>query len=229
MSSEQKASGDKLYFYVIDGEFRTQVPKDHPEVQEREWENKDGKSGIKYERAVKALFGSVESIEIRDGDYGKQLYISLDKNEEGKTPVMQFSVDSRFGDDMLHKLPNLKGGTEYRFMPYSFTPKGEENAKKGVSVSSRDEEDNFTQKVGDFFTKVDVKDNKNVYTHLHGFPEPTEEDRSDWPFYFKKASKFMVKFAEENVIPNFAASPRKTSIAEDYPKADDINPDDIPF
>lgn len=228
MSREEKATGDKVYFYVIDGEFRTLVPEDHPEAQARHWETKDGKSGTKHERAVKALFGAVEGIEIRDGDYGKQINIALDKNEEGKTPVMQFSVDSRYGDDILHKIPNIKSGVEYRFMPYSFKPKDSDNEKRGVSVASRDEEDNFTVKVNDFFTKVEVVDGKNVYTQLHGFPAPTEDDKSDWPFYFKKASKFMVKYIEEQVIPQFVPAPRTTSIATDSPK-DDINPDDIPF
>lgn len=231
MSSEQKASGDKTYFYVIDGSFRTIVPEGHPEGFPRKWETKDGKSGVKIEREVQALFGTIESIEFRDGDYGKQLYIFLDKNEEGKTPVMQFSVDSRYGDDLLHKLPHLQKDVEYRFMPFAFTPQGEEKEKRGVSIATRDSEGNFTEKVWDYFTSVSKSDGRNVYTQLHGFPAPTEEDKSDWPFYFKKASKFMIKYAEEHVLPRFPVAARPAAAAPssvDYPH-DNINPDDIPF
>lgn len=218
MSTEQTRDNKNRYYTVIDGSFRVQVPQSHPEAVERQWETKDGKSGIKYEKHVQAVFGVVEGITITDGDFGKSLNIYLDPNEDGETPVISLSVDSRYGEDVLKKLPNLSQEKEYRFMPYAFVPEGKEKEVRGVSIASKDEDEKFTVKVENFFW--DGAKNTN------GYPEPTEEDKEDWAFFYKKANKFLVKYAQENVLPKFEKEQNKSDF--DYPE-DPIDPKSIPF
>lgn len=219
MSTEQKIENHNRYYTIIDGTFRVQVPQNHEDAVRRDWTSKDGKnSGTKYEKHVKALFGKVESISITDGEYGKNLNIALDENEEGETPVISLKCEDRYGEDTLKKLPNLQKEVEYRFMPFSFVPQGEEKEKRGLSIASKDEEGIFTVKVFNFF--YDPVTERNI----NGYPVPTDEDAEDWPFYFKKANKFMVKYAEENVLPKFA--PEKKEI--EYP-TEEIKPEDVPF
>lgn len=217
MSTEQTRNNSYRYYYVIDGSFRTLVPKDHPEAVVRVWE-KDGKTGEKPEKHVQALFGQVVGLDIKSGDYGKVLNIYLDQNEDGETPVMSFGVETRYGDDMLKKVPHLKENTEYRFLPFSFTPEGKDKKKSGISVNTKDAEGNYTERVLSFF--FDGKQN------INGYPEATEEDKEDWAFYYKKANKFMVKYAEEHVLPKWSKSFAEQEA--EYP-TEDINPADIPF
>ena len=217
MSKEEAISNKTKYYTVIDGTFRVQVPSNHPEAVQRDWTSKDGKqSGTKYERHVKALFGKVTGINIHDGEYGKNLNIYLDENDDGETPCITLSVSSRYGEDLLKRLPALTD-QEYRFMPYDFVDeKNADRRIKGISVTSKDGEEKFTVKVGNFFFDGE----KNI----NGYPDPTDEDKSDWAFYFKKANKFLVKYAEENVVPKYA----KAEGSVEYP-AEEIKPEDIPF
>jgi len=197
MSREEAVSNKTKYYTIHDGTFRVQVNPTHPEAVERKWETKDGKSGVKWERHVKALFGAIVNITITEGDYGKNLNVYLDENEDGETPVISVKTNDRYGEDLLKKLPNLLG-IEYRFMPFDFQDeKNAERRIKGISITSRDGEDKFTVKVTNFFYDGE----KNV----NGYPDPTDEDKEDWEFYFKKANKFLVKYAEENIIPKFSA------------------------
>lgn len=216
MSTEQPAGGKGRYFTVIDGTFRVQVPKDHPEAVEREWSTKDGKSGVKYERHVKALFGRIEGISITEGEFGKNLNIALDETEDGETPIISVGLSSRHGESLLKLLPNLEPGQEYRFMPYQF----EDTGKRGVSVAGKDSDGNFTEKVLNFYTKQEG----DKWVPANGYPEPTEEDKSDWPFYYKRASKFMEKYATENVLPKF----KQEEKGFEYPAGDEVNPEDLP-
>lgn len=219
MSREEAVSNKNEYYTVIDGTFRVQVPASHPEAVQRDWETKDGKSGTKFERHVKALFGTIQDVQIAQGDYGKNLNIYLDENENGKVPVMSFSTNSRYGEDVLKKLPALKD-EEYRFMPFDFEDRdNSEKRMRGVSIYSKDDEGNFTVKVANYF--YDGTKNAN------GYPDPTEEDKDDWDFYFKKANKFLVKYAEDNVLSRYNEK-RPSPKPIEYP-AETINPEDIPF
>ncbi len=220
MSREETVSNKTKYFTIHDGTFRVQVPPNHPDAVERKWETKDGKSGIKYERHVRALFGRVMNISITEGDYGKNLNVYLDENEDGETPVISVKASDRYGEDMLKKLPNLKD-EEYRFLPYDMQDdKNPERRVKGVSITGKDEADKFTVKLSNFFYDSEKKEN------LNGFPVPTDEDKEDWEFYFKKANKFLVKYAEENILPKFKSLAVKPSF--DYPEHLS-NPEDIGF
>lgn len=223
MSREESIDNKNKYYTIHDGTFRVQVPVNHPEAIARDWETKDGKSGTKYERHVKALFGKVTGVAIREGDYGKNLNIYLDENEDGEVPCITLGVSSRYGEDLLKKLPALPALTdqEYRFMPYDFVDeKNADRRVRGVSITSKDGEEKFTVKVGNFFFDGE----KNV----NGYPDPTDEDKSDWEFYFKKANKFLVKYAEEKVVPKYAKAESMSGYELPYP-AETINPEDIPF
>lgn len=222
MSREEVISNKTKYYTVHDGTFRVQVSSAHPDAIERKWETKDGKSGTKYERHIKALFGTIVGVNISEGEYGKNLNVYLDENEDGETPVMSFKVSDRYGEDLLKKLPNLKS-EEYRFMPFDFQDK--ENAErrvKGISITAKDSEDKFTVKIGNFFFDSEKKINVN------GYPDPTDDDKSDWEFYFKKANKFLVKYAEENIIPKFSNVANVAAKSTEYP-TDEIDPSQIPF
>lgn len=180
MSTEQKVQKNSVYWSVNGGTLATKTTANDPEAELYEYELPDGTKGSKYIKRRAALFGKVEGVWFQDGTYGKSVNIALDLNEDGLTPVMSFGVETRYGEDILKKLPNLKTETAYKFAPYDFTTKDTEKRKTGVTIATRNDEGEFTEKVGNFFW--DAKANDGEGGPINGYPEPTEEDRSDWAF-----------------------------------------------
>lgn len=218
MSKEEINKPTGTYYSVIDGTFRTGVDASHPDAITREWSTPDGKSGVKTERIVHALFGRIEGLELRDGDYGKNLNITLDPDEDGVPVIISLSVSSRYGEDVLKKLPNVELDEEVRFRPFSFKGKDDKDVR-GIEITHKDEEGKFTRKVVNFFW--DYTGEKTI----NGYPEPDEEDKKDWPFFYKKANKFLIKYLEEKVLPRFSGETKKDTV--EYPE--DLKAEDIPF
>lgn len=226
MSKEQKADGNKRYFSIIGGTLRTQVAPTHAEAVERKWETKDGKSGTKYEREVRALFGTIVGIELYDGDFGKNLNVILDADEDGIQPVISVGAATRYGEDLLKKLPSVSLDKEVRIRPFAFTPDGEDNEVQGVEITHQDGEGKFTVKVPNFYWDAEKKEPKNGYPAVYFDKEGADSD--DWKMYFTKARKFMVKNLEETVMPKVSQSkPSEKTDTVEYPE-DDLGDED-PF
>lgn len=217
MSKEQKADGNKRYFSIIGGTLRTQVAPTHEEAVARDWESSDGKKGTKYEREVKALFGTITEIELHDGDFGKNLNITLDADEDGISPVISVGTATQYGEDLLKKLPSVSLEKEVRIRPFDFLSKEDQKNVRGVEVMQQDEEGKFTVKVSNFYYDADKKENKNGYPAVDFDKEGADSD--DWKMYFTKARKFMVKNLEETVIPKVSQSkPSEKTDAIEYPE-----------
>jgi len=58
--------------------------------------------------------------------------------------------------------------------------------------------------------------------------EATDEDKSDWPFYYKKVNKFLIKYAQVNILTKFERpEAARGNTFEDFEKPDVS--DAIPF
>lgn len=224
MSGKEQSQPLGTYYTIVEGKFRRKVNEDHEGAVRREWSTPDGKSGVKHELVYNALFGIIESVRFVDGDYGKQIMITLDKDEDGDTPIIALSVNSKYGVDFLKKLPAIKLDKEVRLMPFNFKNDKDEEVT-GLRVDHKDDEGKFKVKVENYFfdgTKT-----------VNGFPDVSENEKKswgkeDWKNYFSYViPKFLVAYATDKVIPNF--SPVKaTTTMPDYPE-EVINPEDIPF
>jgi len=226
--SEEIIDHKNTYFNIINGEFRTRVTEDTEGAIAREYETKDGAKAVKWERPVSALKGVVTDIYFREGEYGKSVMIMLDENSDGQTPVIQLGVSSNYGEDFLKKLPNMKLDNEVMLRPYAFEENSKE--KRGIAVTQCDEEGNFTVKCYDYFIEMKEVEGKNVYTQLHGYPTPEksnkEMDKEDWKIYFIQTRKFLVNYAEENILNKFTKETPKKKI--DYPE-NEVDGEDSPF
>lgn len=220
MSREEAATtSDKQFYQVYDGSFRTKVREGTPEALERV-----NKKGVQvFEREVKALFGLIENVALEDSDFGKQVKITLDANDEGRHPVLSFGVESKDGRDVLRKLPGVDFSKEVRIMPYRFVPEDKNEEVSGISFTQQDEEGKYTIKIENFFFDNEKKE------YLHDFPTINWDDssESDQKIYKIKRDEFLVNYLKENVIPKVSAmKPADTGIK--YPE-DDLNPEDVPF
>lgn len=226
MSGAEQSQQSGVWYTINEGKFKRKVTEDTPGAIRRDWETPDGKSGTKWELHYNALFGVIENIKIQDGDYGKTVNVYLDKDENDQTPIVSFSLNSKYGIDFLKKLPNIKLDQEVRLMPFNFKNDKDEEVT-GVRVDHKDEEEKFKNKVDNYFF--------NGTKTVNGYPEPVANakeiwDKADWKNYFTyTVPKFLVAYATDNVLPKFSNVPvSQGNSMPDYPE-DEIRPEDIPF
>lgn len=187
-----------------DGTLRLSVPEGTEGAVYREYETSDGKKGSKWELIFKSLCGRITNLQMFDGDYGKNLLVTL--TYTGGEDTISFNTTTPFGEDFMKKLPNINLDEFVTIAPYNFT---DDNGKvrKGVTVTQGD------VKLSNYFYNPEEKKN------LHGYPEPEGDtsryDKDDWKIYFTQCRKFLVKNVEEKFLPAYAHMITGTSV--DYP------------
>lgn len=184
---------DGVFANVIsDGSIRVKVDEGTPGAVRRDYELADGTKGTKFELKYSEIVGKIVNVEFYEGDYGKNIITTID---DGKDKIaLSLSTAGNFGEDFMKKLPNIDFGKEVRIVPYSFTD-DKKKIRKGITVYQEG------NKITSFFSG---KDNEP----LHDFPQPEKTegmDSDDWKIYFMQARKFLIKYLEENIIPDFVA------------------------
>lgn len=193
-----------------DGTLRLTVDAGTEGAKLREYETSDGKKGSKWELVFKSLSGKITNLQMYEGDYGKNLLVTLSYN--GGEDTISFNTATPFGEDFMKKLPNINLDEYVTIAPYSFV---DDNGKtrKGVTVTQGD------TKLTNYFYDPEKKKN------LHKYPEPTGDvskyDKDDWKIYFTQCRKFLVANVEEKFLPAFAhMKPTITGSSVDYPEDD---------
>ena len=233
MSIEEKGSaGNKLYFSIIDGSFRTTVPSTHPEAVERKWEvGKD--SGVKYERVVRTLSGRITNMYISDhesdGRKFTKLNIVLDENEQGKVPVIGVALNNPYGRMLLRKLPAVDFEKDVKFRPYSFTEDGSIKPTVGIELLQQTTLGEFTVKVQSHFTK---RNSDGTVESVNGMPTTAKPygdmSETERKIYYLTVDEFLVTELKKLSERFVAATPKVIDNGHRF-EADSINPDDIPF
>lgn len=190
-----------------DGTLRLAVAEGTDGAVQRDYETSDGKKGTKWELIFKSLAGKIVNMQMFEGDYGKNLLVTLEY--DGGADTISFNTTSPFGEDFMKKLPNINLDEFVTITPYSFVDDAGKT-RKGVTVSQGD------VKLTNYFYDADKKKN------LHKYPEPegdvSKYDKDDWKIYFTKCRKFLVANVEEKFLPAYAHLLTGTSV--DYPTDD---------
>lgn len=169
--------------------FRQVVPEGTPGAKLRKYETSDGTKGEKWELWFKEVGGRITNVYFFDGDYGKNLIITLDAGLE--EPVkLSLGTSTKYGEDLLKKLPNIDFNKDVVLSPYGFESEGK--TLQGITVT----QDNV-KVTGAYY---DPEKKKN----LLDMPEPADiKDKEDWKIYFLQAHKHMINYTEENICPQF--------------------------
>ena len=237
---EKEKNNNNIYLKIIDGSLKQAVKPGTMGAEERTWQA-GGKSGVAHEISSPAAFGKITNIAFYDGEYEgkkfKTLNITLDENEDGKTPVISASVGTKYAQDIMKKLPGINFDEEVRIRPYSYIPDGEEKNVVGVEITQRDRDGKFTEKVDNHFIKKTVVDGIERWIPTNGFPERTapwsEQNDEEREIYKIQVRSFLIK-STEKIAQNFAEKPKSDAFDEAFKEkpaypTDEINPDDIPF
>jgi hypothetical protein len=205
---EQVNSTPIMNILGSDGTLRLAVPEGTEGAVRRDYETSDGKKGTKWELTFKSLCGRITNMQMFEGDYGKNLLVTL--SYEGGSDTISFNTTTPFGEDFMKKLPNINLDEFVTIAPYNFTDEAGKT-RKGVTVTQGD------TKLQNYFSEMTEKDGEKTYKNLYGYPMPTgkEEDKDDWKIYFTQCRKFLVKNVEEKFLPAYTHMITGTSV--DYP------------
>lgn len=216
MLQEKQTAG--TYLSIIGGKFRKQVSETTPGAIRREWETKDGKSGVKWEKEYESVTGKISGINFYDGEYGKNITIFIKDGEEDYGISM--GVATPYAEDVMKKIPAVVLDKTLTLTPYDFT---DDKGKRRRGITVYQDGKKFT----DFF-----KDENKKPTNGAPAPEGDTDsyDSEDWKMYYTKLRKFVIGYITDNMVPKFQTSETKAQKAFDaLPGEDSINPDDIPF
>jgi hypothetical protein len=191
-----------------DGTLRLVVPEGTEGAKLREYETSDGKKGSKWELTFKSLSGKITNLQMYEGDYGKNLLVTL--SYDGGEDTISFNTASPYGEDFMKKLPNINLDEFITVTPYSFLDDAGKT-RRGVTVTQGD------VKLSNYFYDPEKKKN------LHKFPTPEGDtskfSKDDWKIYFLQTRKFLVEYTEEKFLPTFAhMNPTITGSTVDYPE-----------
>lgn len=206
-----------LYYSIIDGTFRRRVDEKTPNAIRREYETKDGAKAEKYELLIDSLEGYIEDMGTHDGDFGRTLTITLDKNQDGVNPVINIGIETSYGDNILKKLPHIDFTKPVKLRPFARTNQTNGKEMRGIEVSQNGE------KYKNFFYDGE----KNI----NGFPEPTGDTsrytKEDWKIHFLGVRKFLLNYFEVHVYPKMTdALLKRGSKQTEYPE---LPADAVPF
>lgn len=178
---------------------------------------------IIHEILYTAITGILDGIAMREHpEYGKSwtIFLTCDKDEYG----VQVSENSRYGMDLLRKIPNLKKGTVYTFTPYDFEADGDR--KSGLSIKTE-----AGDKVQSFYQTFTKDGEKNVVTNINGFPDFTgdKKDKDDWKIYFAQVTKILRQKATAYLDNEFVMNADMQPTPNDQRPIPDKPEDDLPF
>lgn len=211
MAKEEARAKEDFYNVLADAKFHFAVDEGTEGAVRREYtvKGKDGNpdtTGVKYELLYGALSGKITKVAFHEGDYGKNLLLTLEDGDE--TFVVSLGTNSNFGEDMLKKLLNIDMDQPVRLVPYSLKDKNTGKDKRGITVyQGQDSEGKFItadeNKVQSYFHKYNEE--TKTTTSLHGFPKAPvakkgkEISKDEWKVWFAQCRLFMIDFIEEKL------------------------------
>jgi hypothetical protein len=213
---EKDTQNNNIYLKIVEGSLRQAVREGTPDSIDREW-SVGGEKGVAHEVVHKAAFGIIKNIAFfdgeRDGRKFTTLNITLDENEEGKTPVIGVGLGTKYAQDVMKKFPSIDFSQEVRIRPFSFVPEGEDKNVIGVEITQRDSQDKFTKRVDNHFIEKKSVDGVEKWLPTNGFPkrEKPYDDQTDEEkeIYKIQCRMFLIKSTKELIAKQF------TKLSED--------------
>ena len=194
------AGSSGSWYKVAYGKVRRATTEDDPMAKRRDVTDKDGNvTSVLWERVYKSVTGKLIGLTEHEHEkYGRSWGVHIQDGSE--VFILKIGETSRYGSDLLKKIPNMKVGVTYTINPYDFTPQGEDKARVGLSIV----DETTGGKVQSYFHEFTGTGKDMVVTAINGYPEaePTmskDWDKDDWKIYFLKATKAMRGVALKHV------------------------------
>lgn len=225
LKNNPKEHEDVTFASVLaDGKIHVTVPEGTEGAVERKYateeDKKDGdneKSGVKHELLYTELTGMLLKVDFHEGNYGKNLLLTIGEEDDEKPVTLSLSTESNFGEDVMKKLPNINLKKEVTLTPYSFPDKRTGKNKRGVTITQPGKKGEV-EKIGNFYYDADKKAAANGYPAT---PKPKVKGKalakSDWRKFFGEAREFLI----EDITERFKIEEQKSDADKDWAGLDD--------
>lgn len=208
MAEYKKEERRKYITILADGRFHQTVSQNTEGAVIREYETSDGKKGSKHELVFREITAKVVNLNFIDGDYGQMIELTLDDGA-----ILSVGAASRFGSDILKRLPNVDFDKDILFMPWAMEDEGRKRTGIIIKQDGERVESYFEAQAGD-----------GKWIQKNGLPKPKSDmTKTQWRKYFMDVQSFLVEYASDNISPKLNNKPLPPK-----DEADDIA-DSIPF
>jgi len=227
--AERVEDSSTLYLYIIQGHLMQKVSEDTPGAVKREWETRDGNSGVKWEIQYKNLTGMITNIAFKTGEYGEQCLIKM--TADGEAAQLQIGTESRYFASFAQRFKNIDLNKVVTLNAYDFEKDGK--TRKGMSITQEG------NKVQSYFWDDTAK------TNINGLPQPNNRgaafDNDDWKMYFIQLKKFLKRHVETELssmvpstmetapVQNQESNPLVEHSQKENKNTNEDPQDDLPF
>lgn len=183
LQSEQKG---RLLYVLADGLLREQVDETTEGAKLRVVKDDDGTvKAEKWELTYPGVKGFITGVTTYDGDYGTNINIAI-KDTDDEEFILSLKANSKYGEDFLHKLPNINFEEAITIKPYNFETDGKKMT--GVSLAQGD-------------TKItnayNWKNESGEWESTDGYPQVDENKKpknSDgWMVFFTQRREWVIE------------------------------------
>lgn len=188
MQNEQQ--NGRLLYVLADGLLREQVEETTPGAKLRVVKDDDGNvKSEKWEVTYPGIKGFITGVIARDGDYGTSLLITIkDSNDEEFTLALQ--AKSKYGEDFIHKLPNVDFTKEVSLKPYNF----QDGDRKVAGVT-------LTQDEVKLANAFNWKSEDGSWESIEGYPQVDEKKKpknsDQWMIFFTQRREWVLDYLKE--------------------------------
>lgn len=186
-TQEQKG---RLLYVLADGKLREQVEEGTEGAKLRVVKDDAGNvKAEKWELTYPGITGFITGVSTYDGEYGMNINIAI-KDENDEEFTVSLKAKSKYGEDFLHKLPNVDFTKEITIKPYDFESDGRRNT--GVSLVQGEE------KLKNAFN---WKNEAGEWESLDGYPQVDEKKKpknsDQWMVFFTQRREWVIEYLTE--------------------------------
>ena len=181
----------RLLYVLADGLLREQVDQTTEGAKLRVVKDDAGNvKAEKWELAYPGITGFITGITMYDGEYGSNVMIAM-KDESDEEFVVSLKASSMYGEDFLHKLPNVDFTKEVSMKGYNFEAEGGRKMT-GITITQDGEKlrNAFNYKEGDEWV-----------TPIEGYPQVDDKkvpkNSEAWKIFFATRREWVIEYLTE--------------------------------
>ena len=186
MGLMQTEQNGRLLYVLADGKLREQVDETTEGAKLRVVKDDAGNvKAEKWELTYPGITGFITGVTTYDGEYGMNIMVNM-KDENEEEFVISLKASSMYGEDFLHKLPNVDFSKEISLKCYNF----ESDGRKMTGITMTQDGEKLTN-------AFNYKENDKWVTPIEGYPTPDDKkppkNSEGWKIFFAQRREWVIE------------------------------------
>ena len=187
----QENTNGRLLYILADGLLREKVDEGTEGAKLRVVKDDAGNvKAEKWEMTYPGITGFITGVTTFDGEYGTNILVSI-KDENDEQFTVSLKASSMYGEDFLHKLPNIDREKEVSMKGYNFEA---DNGRKMTGIT-------ITQGGEKLRNAFNYKENDEWVTPIDGYPQvddkKTPKNSEQWKIFFSTRREWVMEYLTE--------------------------------